>query len=182
MWRGKWQPTPVFLPGESHGWRSVVGYHSWVAKSWTWRTNTLLYSSWVLKNIVLKLPPQSQYHPIKFSFFSISPLLPNLAITNLFPNILKMKVTQSCPTLCDPMDYTVPGILQARVLECLSLLQGILPTQGSSPGLPHCRWFLYHRSPSLLSLYSLVVAFCPVTESSEVHVAACTSFLLFLAE
>ena len=27
------------------------------------------------------------------------------------------KVTQSCVTLCDPMDYTVPGILQARILE-----------------------------------------------------------------
>ena len=24
-WRGKWQPTPVFLPGESQGWRSLVG-------------------------------------------------------------------------------------------------------------------------------------------------------------
>ena len=24
-WRRKWQPTPVFLPGESHGWRSPVG-------------------------------------------------------------------------------------------------------------------------------------------------------------
>ena len=27
-----------------------------------------------------------------------------------------------------------------------SLLQGILPTQGSNPGLPHCRWFLYQLS------------------------------------
>ena len=25
-WRRKWQPTPVFLPGESHGWRSLTGY------------------------------------------------------------------------------------------------------------------------------------------------------------
>ena len=25
-WRRKWQPTPLFLPGESHGWRSLVGY------------------------------------------------------------------------------------------------------------------------------------------------------------
>ena len=25
----KWQPTPVFLPGESHGQRSLVGYNSW---------------------------------------------------------------------------------------------------------------------------------------------------------
>ena len=30
---------------------------------------------------------------------------------------VKVKVAQSCLTLCDPMDYTVPGILQARVLE-----------------------------------------------------------------
>ena len=30
---------------------------------------------------------------------------------------VKVKVTQSCPTLCDPMDYIVHGILQARILE-----------------------------------------------------------------
>ena len=29
----------------------------------------------------------------------------------------KVKVSQSCPTLCDPMDYTVHGILQARIPE-----------------------------------------------------------------
>ena len=28
-WRGKWQPTPVFLPGESPGRRSLVGCHLW---------------------------------------------------------------------------------------------------------------------------------------------------------
>ena len=30
---------------------------------------------------------------------------------------LKVKVAHSCPTLCDPMDYIVCGILQARILE-----------------------------------------------------------------
>ena len=30
---------------------------------------------------------------------------------------MQVKVTQSCPTLCDPMNYTVHGILQARILE-----------------------------------------------------------------
>ena len=29
FWRTKWQPTPVFLPGESHGQRSLVGYSPW---------------------------------------------------------------------------------------------------------------------------------------------------------
>ena len=28
-WRRKWQPTPVFLPGESQGQRSLVGCHLW---------------------------------------------------------------------------------------------------------------------------------------------------------
>ena len=28
-WRRKWQPTPVFLPGESQRWKSLVGCHLW---------------------------------------------------------------------------------------------------------------------------------------------------------
>ena len=31
-WRRAWQPTPVFLPGESHGQRSLVGYSPWSRK------------------------------------------------------------------------------------------------------------------------------------------------------
>ena len=34
----------------------------------------------------------------------------------------KVKVAQSCPTLCDPMDYTVHGILQTRILEWVAFL------------------------------------------------------------
>ena len=32
-------------------------------------------------------------------------------------NLLKVKVAQSCQTLCNPLGYTVHGILQARILE-----------------------------------------------------------------
>ena len=28
-WRREWQPTPVLLPGKSHGWRSLAGYSPW---------------------------------------------------------------------------------------------------------------------------------------------------------
>ena len=35
-WRRKWQPTPVFLTGEFHGWRSLVGYSPWDCTSRTW--------------------------------------------------------------------------------------------------------------------------------------------------
>jgi len=46
-WRRKWQPTPVFLPGESQGWRSLMGCHHGVAESWT-RLNRLSSSSSIL--------------------------------------------------------------------------------------------------------------------------------------
>ena len=78
--RRKWQPTPVFLPGESHGQRSLLGYNPWSHKE----TDTIehpcmddnyqLLSSWCFCSI-----------------YQFSPL------------------AQSCPTLCDPMDCKMPG-------------------------------------------------------------------------
>ena len=63
--------------------------------------------------------------------------------------------TQVCPTLCNPMDWGFPvssshGIFQARILEetdCHFLLQGIVLTQGSNPGLLHCRQTLSSEPP-----------------------------------
>ena len=61
---------------------------------------------------------------------------------------VQVKLYQSCLTLCNPMDYIVHGIFQARTrVGSLSLLQGIFLTQGSNPGLPHCTWILYQLSP-----------------------------------
>ena len=61
---------------------------------------------------------------------------------------VKEEVTQFCPALCDPMDYTVHGILQARILEWVAVPSSrrIFPTQGSNPGFSHCRWILYQLS------------------------------------
>ena len=59
---------------------------------------------------------------------------------------LKVKVTQSCLTLWNPMDYTDHGILQNTGLGSFSLLQGIFLTQESNQGLPHCRQILYQLS------------------------------------
>ena len=39
-----------------------------------------------------------------------------------FPRKVKVKVAQSCSTLCNPMDYIVLGILQARILEWVAFL------------------------------------------------------------
>ena len=45
-------------------------------------------------------------------------------------NRVAVKVAQSCSTLCDPMDYTVHGILQARILEWV-----VFPSPGDLPNL-----------------------------------------------
>ena len=69
------------------------------------------------------------------------------------PSLNRGLVSQSCPTLWDPMNrsparlpcpWNSPG--KNTGVGCHSLLQGIFPTQGSNLGLPHCRWILYHQS------------------------------------
>ena len=60
---------------------------------------------------------------------------------------VKVKVTQLCLTLQPHGLYSSwnsPG--QNTGVGSLSLLQGIFPTQGSKPGLPHCRKILYQLS------------------------------------
>ena len=69
----------------------------------------------------------------------------------------EVKVTQSCLILCDPMDCSPQNSPGQNTGEgSLSLLQGIFPTQGSSPILPHCRRILYQlsyqRSPGQIFL------------------------------
>ena len=47
---------------------------------------------------------------------------------------VKVKVALSCPTLCNPMVYTVHGILQARILEWVAFpILGDLPNPGIEP-------------------------------------------------
>ena len=45
FWRRQWHPTPVLLPGKSHGQRSLVGCSPWVAKSWT-RLSDFTFTHW----------------------------------------------------------------------------------------------------------------------------------------
>ena len=61
-WRRKWQPTPVFLPGESQGWRSLVGCRLWGrTESDTTEATQQQQQQWYLtkegnKNLLWKIP------------------------------------------------------------------------------------------------------------------------------
>ena len=79
---------------------------------------------------------------------------------------LKVKVAQSCLTLCNPMDYTVHGILQARILERVSVpfsrgsfqpidqtqvscIAGRFFTSWATKEAPECKVPVYLQEPSL---------------------------------
>ena len=60
-------------------------------------------------------------------------------------------ISESCSTVSSSSQpqglyapWNSPG--QNTGVGSLSLLQGVFPTQGSNPGLPHCRWILYQLS------------------------------------
>ena len=101
-WRRKWQPTPVSLPGESHGQRNLVGYSPWG-------------------------PKESDTEQLSLSHMCGGHL--TLVGDWDFQRILSQVVclvAQSCPTLCDPVDHSQPGsslrgILQARILEWVAI-------------------------------------------------------------
>ena len=71
-------------------------------------------------------------------------------------------VAKSCPTLCDPMDCSLPGSFvhgdspgKNTGVGCHFLLLGIFPNQGMYWGLLHCKWVLYalsHEGSHILGL------------------------------
>ena len=82
-----------------------------------------------------------------------------------------MKVIQSCLTLCDPMDYIVHGIFQARILEWVAFPSpGDLPNPGTEPRSPTLQagtlpseppgkswWVSNYCTIALISQYSKVM-------------------------
>ena len=78
-WRRKWQPTPVFLPGESQGLGSLVGFHLWGCTEWT-RLKRLSNSSCIM---VYVSTPISQFIPLP-SFPLITISLFSTSVNTLF--------------------------------------------------------------------------------------------------
>ena len=143
-WRKKWQPTPVFLPGKSHGQRNLAGCSPWGCKeSDTTEGRSMHTGAW------LPRPGQDEGQLV-----TRTPESPSF--TSLFPQCIKeseSEVAQSCPTLCDPMDCSLQRSSVHEIFTgkstgagCHFLLQRIFPTQGSNLGLSHCRQMLYHLS------------------------------------
>ena len=139
-WVGKisWQPTPVFLPGECPWTEKSGGQRSpcieinkppsckesdRTEQPSTEKSLLLQYLIHCAENyfltylIFLRLYGSLR---IETMFLFIFQLLGTKSYL-IHISFVKVKVAQSCPTLCHPMDYTVHGILQARILEWVAV-------------------------------------------------------------
>ena len=123
-WRRKWQSTPVLLPGESHAQRT------WWA---TVMRSLRVRHDWAQS----RLGPFC-HEPGRTVSVSIRALQRSRA--NTPTGTRSAQSLQSCPTVCDRMDYSPPGSSvhgwdapgKNTGVCCHALLQGIFPTQGSN--------------------------------------------------
>ena len=97
----------------------------------------------------LNYPPPTRMRIITHTFTSVQ-LISESVHSWKFKHLHVFADAQSCSTLCDPIDCRPPGSSvhgdspgkNPRV-DGHALLQGIFLTQGSNPGVPHCRQILY---------------------------------------
>ena len=129
-WRRKWQPPPVFLPGESHGQRSLVGY-----------------SPWGHKRAGYNLATKEQQQSINYSHSRRSHL--SYAVGNLQrgkdPRLLGHLILETCwPTLANftafwPLaqaGWLIPSLIQTSPAHPNTLSGQLSLTSHWSPSTP----------------------------------------------
>ena len=113
-WKRKLQHTSVFLPEESHGQRSLLGYHPWDLKS--------VGHNWARTQLVIQRNADTEIH-----FEGEFPLLSNTSIwKGKSLSRVQLLVT---PRTIQSMEFSRKNTGVGR----LFLLQRIFPTQGSNP-------------------------------------------------
>ena len=147
----KWQPTPVLLPGKSHGWRSLIGYSPWGCK---------------------ELDTTEQLH---FTF--MNPIVPSVGRGN--PALKPLQNTASkndsfFHSFLYPIPKNEPGLL-FDVYPSRSLLIDTKKLHANFLGLSHSDFYLnhffliqYHGQPTIvdIQIYRLLInsyiVFCAV--------------------
>ena len=118
-WRRKWHPTPVFLPGESQGWGSLVRCRLWGRTSSRQclrddsggGKDTLFFGSVERGTVQGNMGKRTQHDATSQKVHFRKEHIWRLSVCS---------VSQSRPALCNPMDCSPPGssgISQARILE-----------------------------------------------------------------
>ena len=89
IWRRKWQPTPVFLPGKFHGQRSLVGYNPWGRRE----SDTTKLLQTTTTRLVITFLPRTKHHLISW-------LQSPSAVILEPPKIKSLTVSMVSPSIC----------------------------------------------------------------------------------
>ena len=115
-WRRKWQPTPVFLPGKSHGQRSLAGYSPWCCRE----SDTTEQPSMHTREEISNLQTQGLKYPGRL-FFSGKELASSLAASYCHPethtsDFIHINTPRLLPESGSEVHYIYPLLLnnQAR--------------------------------------------------------------------
>ena len=126
---GNSKPLQYSWPRKSHGRRSLVGCSSWgryeldmtewlhfhaLEKEMATHSSVLVWR--ILGTGEPGGLPSMGSHRVGHNWSNLA-----AAVAAAVCVRMKVKVAQSCPTLCNPMDYAIHGILQARTLEWVAV-------------------------------------------------------------
>ena len=157
MWRRKWQPTPVFLPGESQGRGSLVGCRLWDrTESDTTEATYSSSSQWLMASIkalggegnsasVHVKHPQVGINARDNFRLSISTPAPTQGGPQS-TSVQFSSVAQLCPTLCNPINCSTPGLpihhqlpefTHTHVHQVSDAIQPSHPLSSPSPPAPN---------------------------------------------
>ena len=103
--------------------------------------------------LLLPLGPQVSSLCLHLHYCPANRLISTIFLDSMYVLCCTLLLNELCPALCDPMDCSLPdssvhgeSLGKNTGVGWHVLLQGIFPTQGSNPGLPHCGQILYHLS------------------------------------
>ena len=149
-WRKAWQPTPVFLPGKSHGQRRLPGFSPWGCK----RVGRDLVTKQQQQQceVIDEKTEERKVYELRSWHMSGTGLLPHCALCVPFHWFL---ITRTCACMLSHVSrvwpfatlWTVAPQVPLSMQEYWSGLPcpspGDLPNQGLNLQLLHCRWILY---------------------------------------
>ena len=129
-WRRSWQPTPVFLPGESHGQRSLVGYSSWGHRV---RHNWSDLAGMPLMSVVLKAIYENMLAFISGTCLCIHILYTNISST-LYPHDQGI--------LANPSDWVIKNLCETSLGLALFFVEFLVETimKGTSSDSFELEW------------------------------------------
>ena len=157
-WRRKWQSTPVFLPGKSHGGRSLVGYSScghkeldtieqlhflsitqivslssFLAEFLSFQYLNFYSSMYVLLYVNVPCWISTVMHRSALRAVSINQYLVSVCVPKFCLACVCAKLLQLCPILCSPIDCSLPGY-SVHVISSQEYLNGLpCPSPGDLP-------------------------------------------------